>query len=129
MKSSLDWPSIRHRAAQFPEEAFEFVREGLKHTVQAMHGQPEDPESSPDERRHVSGQQLCLGLRELAVLRYGMLSKTVLNRWGIYKTDDFGMIVYAMIDRGELRASDNDSLADFKGVFDFAEAFNCVGVS
>jgi uncharacterized repeat protein (TIGR04138 family) len=118
-----DWPAIRSRAALFPEEAFEFVREGLRFTADRLHGSAEDPDQQPEERRHVSGQQLCLGLRDLAVQRYGMLARTVLGRWGISKTDDFGTLVFAMIDRQELRASENDSFEDFKGVFDFAEAF------
>lgn len=122
--SSLDWPAIRSRASEFPEEAFEFVREGLKHTVQTMHGRAEHAETPPEERRHVSGQQLCLGLRDLAVKRYGLLARTVLGRWGVRRTDDFGMMVYAMIDRGELRASTGDNLSDFKGVFDFTESFD-----
>lgn len=127
--SSLDWPAIRSRAAQFPEEAFDFVREGLRHTSQTMHGKGDDVEDAPDERRHVSGQQLCLGLRDLAVQRYGLLARTVLGRWGVRKTDDLGTLVYALIDRGELRASENDSIDDFKGVFDFAEAFDGVAIA
>jgi len=62
------------------------------------------------------------------VQRYGLLAGTVLARWGVKRTDDFGTIVYAMIDRGELRASDRDSFEDFKGVFDFAETFASVQI-
>lgn len=126
---SVDWPSIRSRAAEIPVDAFEFVRDGLKHTVQSMHGPAtaEQASASPDARprpRHVSGQQLCQGLRDLAVQRWGLLSQTVLRRWGIETTEDFGTIVFAMIDRQELKASDNDSIEDFKGVFNFQEAFS-----
>lgn len=132
--SSLDWPAIRSRAAMFPEEAFDFVREGLRHTVQNIHG--EEPAaggggvaaSAINDRRHVSGQQLCLGLRDLAIKRYGLLAGTVLSRWGVRRTDDFGTIVYALIDRSELRASDRDNLEDFKGVYDFAEAFGALAI-
>jgi uncharacterized repeat protein (TIGR04138 family) len=124
--SSLDWPAIRTRAAQFPEEAFEFVREGLRHTVQTLHG-PIAPSAVPDpaeeSRRHISGQQLCLGLKTYATQRYGMLAGLVLARWGMTCTDDFGTIVYALIDRQELRSSERDSIDDFKHVYDFAEAF------
>ena len=80
-------------------------------------------QGASDERFHVTGQQLCLGLRELAIQRYGLLAKTVLHKWGVRKTDDFGTIVYAMIDRAELRSSDRDSIEDFAGVYDFDEAF------
>ncbi|HVU65060.1 MAG TPA: Minf_1886 family protein [Phycisphaerales bacterium] len=143
--SSLDWPAIRSRAAQFPDEAFEFVREGVRHTVQLMHGPGKsagrrihrtpltqstltDPAAceQSDESRHISGQQLCLGLRDFAVHRYGLLAGVVLDRWGVKRTDDFGTIVYALIDRKELRASTRDSIEDFKGVYDFAETFGAL---
>jgi uncharacterized repeat protein (TIGR04138 family) len=130
--------SLRARAALFPEAAFDFVREGLAHTAGEIHGTPaagghagaaaakvaKAADASPSESRHVSGQQLCLGLRTLAIQKYGLLARTVFRRWGIRRTEDFGVIVYAMIDRGEMRTSENDSLQDFRAVFDFDEAFS-----
>lgn len=122
--SSLDWPTIRLRASLFPDEAFEFVREGLRATVDALHGAAaESDDGKPDESRHITGRQLCMGLRDFALTRYGPLAPLVLGRWGIRHTDDFGTIVYALIDRKELRSSERDSIQDFKGVFDFTEAF------
>lgn len=127
MKSrEVDWPAVRTRAARFPEEAFEFVRDGLKHTVVALHGPATTAPAAAAERRHVSGQQLCMGLRDLAVQRWGLLAPTVLKKWGVTRTEDFGTIVYAMIDRRELRSSDNDSMDDFRGVFDFDEVFGAL---
>ncbi len=123
--SSLDWPAIRTRASQLPEEAFEFVREGLRHAAECVHGPaPQQPNPAEDGRRHITGQQLCHGLKSFAIHRYGMLAGVVLARWGITRTEDFGTIVYAMIDRKELRAGERDSIDDFKCVYDFAEAFN-----
>ncbi|HNB60262.1 MAG TPA: hypothetical protein PL072_03875 [Phycisphaerales bacterium] len=122
----VDWEAIRAKASTFSEQAFAFVQDGLSHTVKSVHGDvTRDPErqGASDERFHVTGQQLCLGLRELAIQRYGLLAKTVLHKWGVRKTDDFGTIVYAMIDRAELRSSDRDSIEDFAGVYDFDEAF------
>jgi uncharacterized repeat protein (TIGR04138 family) len=87
------------------------------------------PISVKDETRHVSGQQLCLGLRDLAIERYGLLAHTVLARWGIRKTDDFGALVYAMIERGELRGGSADRPEDFVGVYDFREAFEALVLS
>jgi uncharacterized repeat protein (TIGR04138 family) len=125
------WKHIRTRAASFPEEAYQFVREGLAHTVKLAHGdaafrQPADP---ADESRHVTGQQLCLGMRDLAIERYGLLAQTVLHRWGVRRTEDFGAIVYAMIDRKELRSGPSDSYADFQGVYDFDEAFGALALT
>lgn len=126
------WKYIRTRAASFPEEAFQFVREGLAHTVNIVHGEAalRMPATDPsDESRHVTGQQLCMGMRDLAIERYGLLAQTVLNRWGIKRTEDFGAVVYAMIDRKELRSGPSDSYADFEGVYDFDEAFGALALT
>lgn len=127
----VDWPTVRTRAAMFPEEAFEFVRDGLKHTVLTLHGhsgtggaaRPAPGGGAVTQRRHVTGQQLCMGLRDLAVQRWGLLAGTVLRKWRITRTEDFGTIVFAMIDRRELRVSEDDSIEDFRAVYDFEEAF------
>lgn len=124
--SEVEWEAIRQKAKRFPDEAYKFVRDGLAQTVKRVHGPaaaetpPTDPE---DESRHVTGRDLCETLRDLARERYGLLAKTVLGHWGVHRTDDFGVLVYAMIDRKELRSSARDSLDDFRGVYDFDEAF------
>jgi len=123
--SQLDWSAIRERGARFPEEAYQFVREGLVYTAKLFHGEPRRAGAdATDERRHVSGQQLCAGLKKLATERYGMLARTVLHKWGVRRTDDFGVIVFTLIDRSELRQGERDSFLDFKGVYDFDEAFS-----
>ncbi len=116
----IEWKTIRDSAGPYPQQAFEFVREGLSHTVGLVHGEGAAPD---DENRHVSGQQLCFGLKDYAVRRYGLLARTVLAHWSINRTDDFGRIIFAMIDAGLMRKTDDDSFADFQGVYDFDEAF------
>lgn len=113
------WQSLRAAAPSYPLEAFQFVQDGLAHTAKMVHGES----STPNESRHVSGQQLCLGLRDFAVQQYGLLARTVLNRWNIRKTEDFGRLVFAMIEAGLMRKTDEDTLEDFIGVFEFDEAF------
>jgi len=111
------------RARQFSVEAFEFVQAGLIWTANRIHG--EVPEGLPrsGQNRHITGQRLCEGLRDLAIERWGYLARTVLRNWGILRTEDFGRIVYALIDAGILAKTDEDSPDDFVGVFDFADAF------
>lgn len=111
------------KSTDYPLEAFQFVRDGLSHTVRMFHGVEEHEAAAMGEDRHVSGQQLCLGLRDFALSQYGMLARTVLSRWGVRTTDDFGKIVFAMIDAGLMRRSDDDNFEDFSGVYDFHEAF------
>ena len=115
----LDLKAIRNSAGPYAAEAIQFVRDGLAHTARTIHG--DKPGAGQD--RHVNGQQLCLGLRDYAVHRYGLLARTVLQRWGISRTEDFGRIVFALIEAGILRRSDDDSAEDFRGVFEFDEAF------
>ena len=73
---------------------------------------------------HVSGQDLCWGLRDYAQQRWGRIARTVLMGWGIEETFDFGRIVFAMIDDDFMQKQPSDSIEDFRDVFDFAEAFD-----
>lgn len=129
--SQPNWPTIRDRARRFPETAFQFVRDGLGHTVRIVHGVTAESgelgsNATASKARHISGQQLCEGLRRFATDRYGKLAGAVMRRWNVRSTEDFGVIVYAMIDRGEMRGSDSDRFDDFKDAFDFEEAFGSV---
>jgi uncharacterized repeat protein (TIGR04138 family) len=119
---NLDWKTIRQNAGPYAQEAFQFVRDGLAHTVATIHGEARSAE------RHVCGPELCAGLKDYAIERYGLLARTVLSRWGINRTDDFGRIVFAMIDAGLMRKSEQDSFNDFRDVFDFEEAFARIAV-
>ncbi|MDX2131694.1 MAG: hypothetical protein SFY69_06560 [Planctomycetota bacterium] len=103
----------------YPPQAFQFIRDGLAHTVKTVHGSGE----GDDERRHVTGQQLCLGLKDYAIRQYGLLARTVLRSWNIHGTEDFGKIVFAMIEADLMRKSDEDTFDDFRRVYDFDEAF------
>ena len=118
----IDWHKLAKDAGGFSPQVFEFVRDGLQHASEMAHS-PGLGELSDDESRHVSGQELCLGLRDLAIRRYGPLARTVLEHWNVRSTDDFGRIVFALIDVGILRKTDEDSLDDFVAVYDFDEAF------
>lgn len=73
--------------------------------------------------RHVSGQELCEGIRKYAIDQFGPLARTVLEHWGIDATVDFGQIVFALVSIGLMRKTDEDSLEDFKAVYEFKDAF------
>lgn len=143
-----DWKTLLATAGPYPLEAFAFVRDGLSHTVEQVHVASEamdagavesaagaGPAGSPaaegssmvgrmqSDSRHVSGQQLCLGLRDYAIRRYGMMTPAVLRAWNLRSTDDFGRIVFAMIEHGLMSKTADDSIEDFRSVYDFDEAF------
>ncbi|MFO0856989.1 MAG: Minf_1886 family protein [Phycisphaerales bacterium] len=111
----LKFRAARERAGPYPVAAYEFVKHGLDHTCKTVAGE--------SERRHISGEELCLGLRDFALRQYGRLARTVLAKWHIHSTDDFGKIVFAMIEAKILAKTEEDSAEDFRAVFDFEEAF------
>lgn len=102
----------------YPVDAFIFVREGLSYTADKIHGQGDDPEST----RHISGRDLCMGLREYAQHKWGYLARTVLRRWNITTTLDFGRIVFALVEHNHMQKTEDDSLLDFRQVYEFRTA-------
>jgi len=81
--------------------------------------------SKPTEgpERHVSGQELLDGIRKYALQEYGPLSRTVLAQWGITTTDDFGQMVFNLVQKGILGKTEQDKIEDFKNGYDFNVAF------
>ncbi len=77
-----------------------------------------------NEQRHMTGRELLGGVKEYALDQYGPMARTVLEHWGITRTEDFGEIVFNLVDNGLLGKSETDSKDDFKNVFDFAKAFD-----
>ncbi len=120
-QQDLDWKKILSTAGPYPIEAFSFVREGLSYTAQHLH---ENPQDLSEAERHITGQQLCLCLRDFAIEKYGLLVGAVLDHWRVRRTDDFGRIVYAMVEAGLMSKTSNDSLDDFREVYDFGEVFS-----
>jgi uncharacterized repeat protein (TIGR04138 family) len=108
---------ICEKDTRFSEDAYHFVQEGLNHTLKSL------KRGSQQAHRHVSGQELLSGLREFALKEYGPMSKAVLNEWGIKTTDDFGQVVFNLVNSGVLGKNETDSPNDFKNVFTFDDAF------
>ena len=104
---------------RYPVEAFAFMHEALTRAVKSLYGD----DAPAGGRRHVTGQQLCHSLRELAVERWGMLARTVLSKWNINATIDFGNMVYLLIEHNLMKKAYEDSIDDFRDVYDFDEAF------
>lgn len=104
---------ILHENNQYQFEAYSFVLAGLNFTVSKL--------SKP---RHVSGRELLEGIRKYALEQFGPLTRTVLNHWGLKSTEDIGRIVFALVEAGILRKQPQDSLEDFKDVYQFEEAFD-----
>ena len=103
---------------RFHSDAFVFLLTGLEQTSTRHHGPRRGKKS-----RHVSGQELSLGLRDAALERWGPLAPLVLERWGVRRTRDFGEMVYLLIGLGILGKQANDRIEDFDDVYSFDGAF------
>ncbi len=114
--------------ATYPLDAFRFVEEGLSFTVNEVRTKRAEEKQNETEgveptTKHISGQQLCHGLRQYALLQWGLMSRAVLQRWNITCTFDFGRIVFALIDARRMQKTEQDTIEDFRDVYDFKTAF------
>ncbi len=99
--------------SRYKPEAYLFVLAALHFTVASL-----------PERRHVAGQELLEGIRIYGLDQFGPLTRQVFEHWGLHSTEDFGRIVFSLVDTKLLGKTDEDSLADFQGVYDFSTAFD-----
>jgi uncharacterized repeat protein (TIGR04138 family) len=101
---------------RYPYDAYVFVQEALKHTQRALGRNKSD-------HKHVAGKELLEGIRLYALKSFGPMVPTMLEEWGIHSCEDFGAIVFNMIEHKVASKTDSDSLNDFKGGYDFDDAF------
>ncbi len=103
---------------RYPYEAYEFVFESLNHTQRLLGRIPDPGEGDVGPEHHVSGREILHGACELAVKEFGLLARLVFRHWGIHRTDDFGELVFNLIEGGLLSKTENDHRSDFQNVFD-----------
>lgn len=103
---------IRLREPRFHEHAFLFVLAALEFCQQRL-----------TERRHINGGEMAVACRDLALERYGLMARMVLEHWGVRTTSDIGDIVFTLVDMGLLIRQPNDAREEFTAVFDFDDAF------
>jgi uncharacterized repeat protein (TIGR04138 family) len=106
---------IRARGGPYHERSYFFMLAAIEYL-----------QSRLDARRHVTGAELAWACRDFARAQFGLLAPHVLAHWGVTRTDDFGRIVFTLVEVGLLVTQPGDLETDFEGVYDFAEAFGDV---
>lgn len=101
---------LRARGGAFHEQAYLFVLA----SIEFLQGRLE-------ARRHVSGEELAWGCRDFAIQQFGPMARTVLAHWGVRRSEDFGRIVFTLVEVGLLVTQPGDREQDFAGRYDFAE--------
>ena len=108
---------IHQKDDRYAKGAYFFIREALDHTLKSL------DKNSRKNKGHVSGEELLEGIRSFALDRFGPMTLTLMNHWNIRQCRDFGNIVFNLVEFGILARTDNDSLEDFEGGYNFQEAF------
>ena len=103
---------VAQKHGRYKPNAYRFTLDSVNFTVQSL-----------GEMRHVRGEELLEGIRRLALDRFGPMAKTVFEQWGILRTEDFGEIVFQLVDEGLLGKTEEDKMSDFSSGYDFNEAF------
>jgi uncharacterized repeat protein (TIGR04138 family) len=116
MKEEKDFRKIVEgicdKEARFKPDAYEFIMQALGFA-----------QKQAKKTGHLTGQEVALGVRDLAIQQYGPMAKTVLNHWGIRATADIGALVFIMIEHKLLSRQETDSIDDFNNVYDLDAAF------
>ena len=102
---------------RYQREAYVFLRDSLDFTTK------QQKKAKGTTVRHVSGPELLEGVRQYALKEFGPLVVTVFDNWGIRSCEDIGHMVFNLIGAGIFGKTDEDSIEDFKAVYDFNDAF------
>lgn len=116
--------AIYKRDPRYECEAYEFVFEALAYTQEKLGRVPTEQSEAERGEYHVTGQELLEGIREFALQQFGMMALTVFRHWGIRSTDDFGEIVFNLIEAELMSKRPEDSREDFHNVYDLEEALS-----
>ena len=105
--------TICHKDLRYKREAYEFVMEALSYTQKRFR-----------RSKHVTGEELLTGIRQLLQTKFGLMTLTVLTHWGIKSTEDFGRLVFNLVGHKILSKTDEDTLESFKNGYNFQEVFD-----
>ncbi|PIV39452.1 MAG: hypothetical protein COS29_02480 [Candidatus Omnitrophica bacterium CG02_land_8_20_14_3_00__42_8] len=105
--------TILTKDKRYDPEAYSFIMASMDYTMKKL-----------KRKGHVTGQELSDGIKDYCLEQFGPLARPVLEKWGIKSTNDFGEIVFNLIDSGLLGKTERDRREDFHDRYNFKEAFD-----
>lgn len=118
------WNKIKEIIKKDPRysiQAYQFVFEALDFTTNML---GKNQQKTTDADRHVTGKQLMEGIRKFALKQFGFMALTVFEQWGIHQDEDFGNIVFNLVESGLMGKTETDSRDDFKNIYDLKKVFD-----
>jgi uncharacterized repeat protein (TIGR04138 family) len=106
------------RDPRYRPHAYQFIFEALDFSIDKLGRQ-----QKTGLDRHISGQELLAGVRDYAKDQFGLLARVVFEYWGVKSTQDFGEIVFNLVEHELLSRRESDSREDFREGFDFRKTF------
>jgi uncharacterized repeat protein (TIGR04138 family) len=100
------------RDSRYAKEAYLFVLAGSEGAAMKY-----------PEERNCTATELLVALRGQALDRFGPKAKSTLNSWGVFQCEDFGEIVFNLVEEQLLGKTAEDKKKDFSGGYDFDAAF------
>lgn len=104
---------IISRDERYNMQAYVFVLQSLDYTIEKI----------VKKRRHITGRELLEGIKQFGLQQFGGLAKLTFNQWGVKSTEDFGNIVFNMVNSGLMGKTEQDTIEDFRNVYDFNKVF------
>jgi uncharacterized repeat protein (TIGR04138 family) len=104
---------IYEKDCRYKEDAYIFVMEALAYTQKKF-----------KRDKHVKGEEMLQGMKELLLEKFGPMTMTVLEHWGIKSTEDFGNIVFNLVENRVLSKTEDDNIEEFKNGYNFEEVFD-----
>jgi uncharacterized repeat protein (TIGR04138 family) len=109
--------SIVRSDPRYQRDAYVFLRDALDFTTK------QQKKAKGTTVRHVTGPELLDGLRQYALKEFGPMVMTVFDSWGVHSSADIGNMVFNLIGAGIFGKTEEDSIEDFRNVYDFEEVF------
>ena len=109
--------SIVRSDSRYQRDAYVFLRDALDFTTK------QQKKVKGTSVRHVTGPELLEGLRQYALREFGPMVITVFDSWGIHSSGDIGNMVFNLIGAGIFGKTEEDSIEDFRNVYNFDEVF------
>ncbi len=113
------------RDSRYAYEAYEFVFIALSFTQKMLDRVPppaHEDDPPPGLEYHVSGPELLEGIRVLALQEFGLMARVVFKLWGVNRTDDFGEIIFNLVQGKLMSKTDQDCRDDFHEIYDLDRA-------
>src|SRR5438132_677292 len=114
---------VAARDPRFAYEAYDFIFKGLDHAETMLgRGRAKGADEGSHPVQHIKSHELLEGIRALALQEFGLMANIVFRMWGVRSTEDFGRIVFNLVEAGLITKTDDETLADFRDVFNFEDA-------